>query len=137
MAAEANDVPQLWWSDRQFLVGLWNRMIVLEEKVDGMTQAFDDLRAAQEALGGEGGQFTQAKDAILAAIAGLQSINATLQAANAELQAAATAANASLAAGEQVAADTTATITSVVDTANTVEQQLNDAAAALQPAPTP
>ena len=122
-------------SDRQLLVAVLSRVIVLEEK---MTQAFDDLRAAQEALGGEGGQLTQAKDAILNAIAGLQSINTTLQATNAALQQAANDANAALAAGQQVAVETTQTIQNVITTADTVEQQLNDAAAALNPpAPTP
>ena len=121
-------------SDRQLLVAVLSRVIVLEEK---MTQAFDDLRAAQEALGGEGGQLTQAKDAILNAIAGLQSINTTLQANNAALQQAANDANASLAAGQQVAVETTQTIQNVITTADTVEQQLNDAAAALNPPASP
>lgn len=121
-------------SDRQLLVAILNRLIVMEAK---MTQAFDDLRAAKDALGGEGGQLAQATDAILAAIAGLQSINATLQTNNAALQQAATDANAALAAGQQVATETTQTITDVVATANTVEQQLNAAAAALTPPPPP
>lgn len=125
----------LWASDRQLLVELLERMLVLEAK---MASGFEGLQAAAEALGGEGGQLTQAKDAILNAIAGLQSINATLQANNAALQQAANDANAALASGQQVAAETTQTINNVIDTANTVEQQLNDAAAALQqPPPTP
>ena len=129
-------------SERQLLVSVLSRVMVLQavqtRMEAAMTQAFDDLRTAAQNLGGEGGQLTQAKDAILAAIQSLQSINATLQANNAALQQAANDANAALAAGEQVASETTATINGVIDTANTVEAQLQAAADALNtPPPTP
>jgi ABC-type transporter Mla subunit MlaD len=108
-----------------------------------MTQAFDELRAAQESLGGEGGEIntsaTRVITAFNAAIGTLNGIATGLRADLAAANEALTAANAQLAAGRQVASETVATITTTIDRFNDAEQRLNDAASALEPAlePTP
>lgn len=123
----------LWASDRQVLVELFEHMLVLEAK---MSQGFADLQAAVDALSGEGGEITQAKDAILGAIGGLQSVVSTLQSSLANAQAAVDAANQQLADAGVTAGTQADTLNTVKDQFDDAEQQLNAAAAALQN-PTP
>jgi chromosome segregation ATPase len=110
------------------------RLDALERTI--MTE-FEGLQTAVAGISGEGGEIAQAKDAVLAAIGGLQSINANLQAQLALAQTTLEQAQADLAAGRQVAADSTSTLQTVKSEFDTAEQQLNDAATALQPAPEP
>lgn len=103
-----------------------------------MAQGFADLAAQVRAIGGEGGEITQAKNAILAAVAGLQTTVNTLQtnltaAQQAVVEVQQQLTDAGVTAGTQ--AETLQNVKSEFDAA---EQQLNDAAAALQnPPPTP
>jgi hypothetical protein len=106
-----------------------------------MTQAFDELRAAQESLGGEGGEIDTAATRVItafnAAIGTLNGIVTGLQSDLTTAREALAAANAQLAAGQQVASETTATISTTIDRFNDAEQRLNDAASALEPVPEP
>jgi cell division protein ZapA (FtsZ GTPase activity inhibitor) len=106
-----------------------------------MTQVFDELRAAQASLGGEGGEIDTAATRVItafnAAIGTLNSIATGLRADLTAANEALAAANAQLAAGQQVASETTATIRTTIDRFNDTEQRLTDAASALEPAPAP
>lgn len=103
-----------------------------------MADGFTDLQGAVQAISGEGGEITQATTTILAAIDGLHTITTTLQTELAASQAALADAQAQIAAGQQVATESVTTLQHAKEQFDTAEQQLNDAAAALQPpAPEP
>jgi chromosome segregation ATPase len=122
----ATDEAERAWQNAPILAQLeaLERTIMVE---------FERLQGAVAGISGEGGEIAQAKDAVLAAIGGLQSINANLQAQLAMAQTTLEQAQADLAAGRQVAADSTSTLETVKGEFDTAEQQLNDAARALQP----
>jgi chromosome segregation ATPase len=126
----ATDEAERTWQNAPILA----RLDALERTI--MVE-FEGLQAAVAGISGEGGEIAQAKDAVLAAIGGLQSINVNLQEQLALAQSTLAQAQADLAAGRQVAADSTSTLETVKSEFDTAEQQLNDAAAALQPAPEP
>ena len=122
-------------SERQLLVAILSRTVVLQEKVDQMAQGFTDLQTAVDAISGEGGELTQMRDAVLAAIAALQGHVTTLQQSADALQAQFDAAGMTAGAEAQTLQQTKATL-------DAVEQSLNDAANAVNnppapPAPTP
>jgi chromosome segregation ATPase len=114
------------------------RLAALEQM---MAAEFEELQAATQRIGGEGGEIDTAATRIIAAanaaIGSLNGIVTGLQQQLADATGALADANASLAAGRQVAASTTETLQRVQGEVDAAEQKLNDAADALQPAPEP
>jgi chromosome segregation ATPase len=111
------------------------RLAALEQM---MAAEFEELQAATQRIGGEGGEIDTAATRIIAAanaaIGSLNGIVTGLQQQLADATGALADANAALAAGRQVAASTTETLQRVQGEVDAAEQKLNDAADALQPA---
>jgi chromosome segregation ATPase len=100
-----------------------------------MAQGFADLHEQVQAIRGEGGEITQAKDAILAAVETLRNQVVTLQQAAADAASALTNVQGQLAqAGVDASADAAA-LQEARATFNTVEQQLGDMAASVNQPP--
>ena len=122
-------------SERQLLVMVLSRVLVVQQEQRNMAQGFTDLQAAIDRLTAEGGQLDTARDAILTAIQALQTQVSTLQASAATLQQQFEAAGAQASAEAQAVNDAVANIDNVGNSLTAAADSINNPPPA--PAPTP